>query len=57
MTRALTDLAVLSAAFVAATALAELFGAVNMGTALTCGELAFTATLLWILLRPGSAGA
>lgn len=46
------DLGVLVAALLAGTALAELLGATNMGTALTFGTLAFTAALLWALLRP-----
>ena len=38
-------------AFAAATAIAAALGAANFGSALTFGELAFTATLLWVLLR------
>ena len=49
--RALPDLALMLGAFAAATGLAEIFGAVNMGIALTFGELAFVAALLWIVLR------
>jgi hypothetical protein len=45
------EVAVVLGAFVGATALAELLGAVNMGTALTFGQLAFAATLLWVLVR------
>ena len=51
MSRTTTDLLSLTLAFAAATALAALFGAANFGTALTFGELAFMATLLWVLLR------
>jgi hypothetical protein len=51
MTRTATDLTLLAAAFAAATGLAELFGAVNLGTALGFGQLAFAATLIWVLLR------
>jgi hypothetical protein len=51
MTRTATDLALLGAAFVGATVLAELLGAANLGTALTFGELAFAGTLVWTLLR------
>lgn len=51
MTRTATDLGVLALAFAAATAAAELLGAANLGTALTFGELAFMATLAWVLLR------
>jgi hypothetical protein len=50
MSRTATDLARLAAALVGATLIAELLGAANLGTALTAGELAFTATLLWIIL-------
>jgi hypothetical protein len=45
------DVSVLFGAFAIATAIAELLGAVNMGTALTFGQLAFAATLVWVLLR------
>jgi hypothetical protein len=51
MSRTVADLGLVTAAFLAATGLAELFGAVNMGTALTFGQLAFAATLIWVLLR------
>jgi hypothetical protein len=45
------DISVLLGALIGVTALAELFGAANMGTALTFGELAFTGALLWVMLR------
>ena len=51
MNSTLTDLLTLAAAFAAATAVAAALGAANFGSALTFGELAFTATLLWVLLR------
>ncbi len=51
MSSAVRDIGVLLGVFLAATGLAELFGAVNMGTALTFGQLAFAATLVAILLR------
>jgi hypothetical protein len=52
MSRArLVDLMLMLGAFVAGTLLAELFGAVNTGTALTFGQLAFAATLVFVLLR------
>lgn len=51
MSRTATDLGLLAGAIVAATALAEAFGAANMGTALGFGQLAFAATLIWVLLR------
>ncbi|HWH95636.1 MAG TPA: hypothetical protein VNT03_17380 [Baekduia sp.] len=43
------DLAILIAAFVIATAIAELLGATNFGTALTFGQIAFAAALVWVL--------
>jgi hypothetical protein len=45
------DLLLLFAAFVSATALAALLGAKNFGTALTFGQIAFAAALVWVLLR------
>jgi hypothetical protein len=45
------DLLLLLAAFATATSLAELLGAKDLGTALTFGQLAFAAALLWVLLR------
>jgi hypothetical protein len=38
-------------AFAGATALAALFGAKNLGTALTFGQIGFAAMLVWVLLR------
>lgn len=55
MSRTASDLLLLGVAFAGATALAELLGAANMGTAMTAGVLAFTAALIWLLL--GRAGA
>jgi hypothetical protein len=47
------DLAVLIAVFAIVTAVAELLGAANFGTALTFGQIAFAAALVWILVaRP-----
>lgn len=51
MARTAGDLSLLLGVFVGVTAIAELFGAANMGTALTFGILAFAAALLWVLLR------
>jgi len=52
MSRArVVDLILMLGAFVAGTLLAEIFGAVNTGTALTFGQLAFAATLVFVLLR------
>ena len=45
------ELLLLLAAFAAATALAELLGAINLGTALGVGQLGFAAVLVWLLLR------
>jgi hypothetical protein len=41
----------LVAVFVAATGLAELLGAANLGTAMAFGQIAFMGTLVWLLLR------
>ena len=46
-----TQLLVLLAAFAGATALAELAGAANLGTALTFGQMAFVIALVAILWR------
>jgi hypothetical protein len=45
------DLVLLLAVFVVVTLVAELLGAVNTGTALTFGQIAFAATLVWVLLK------
>jgi hypothetical protein len=45
------DLLLLLAAFASATAVAALLGAANFGTALTFGQIAFAAALVWVLLR------
>lgn len=45
------DLTTLLVAFAAATAIAAAAGAANLGTAMTFGQMAFAAALLWILLR------
>lgn len=45
--------------FVGATLLALLFGAKNLGTALTFGQIAFAATVFALLMfsaRPGARG-
>ncbi len=47
----LRDLAVLAAVFVAVTALAEVLGAPNLGTAASFGQLAFMLVLVAILVR------
>jgi hypothetical protein len=51
MRRTAEDVGMLTGAFAAATLLAELLGAVNLGTSLTFGTLAFSGVLMWILLR------
>lgn len=45
------DLALMLGAFIGGTLLAELLGAANTGTAMTFGQLAFAATLVYVLLR------
>jgi len=45
------ELALILGAFVVLTALAELLGAANLGTAMTFGQLAVAATAVAILLR------
>ena len=47
------DFAIAIGAFVAATLLAELFGAVNLGTALTFGAIAFMAAIIGSILIRG----
>jgi hypothetical protein len=45
------NLALMLGAFVLATAVAELVGATNLGTALTFGQLAFAATAVWVIVK------
>ncbi len=47
----LRDLGLLVLVFVAVTALAEAFGAANLGTAATAGQIAFIVVLGVILVR------
>jgi hypothetical protein len=42
---------ILVAVFAATTALAELFGATNLGTALGFGQIAFALALVFLLVR------
>jgi hypothetical protein len=51
MRGALRGVALLAAAFAAATLIAEAAGAANLGTALAFGQMAFAATLVWLLAR------
>ena len=44
------QLILLVVAFAAGVALAELFGAVNLGVAFGVGQLTFAAALVWVLL-------
>jgi hypothetical protein len=46
------ELAILLAAFVVATLLAELLGAENLGTALTFGTIALLGAVLALMLLP-----
>jgi hypothetical protein len=45
------DLALVVGIFVLATVIAELLGAINTGTALTFGQIAFACALVWVLLK------
>ncbi len=47
------DFAIAIGAFVAGTLLAELFGAVDLGTALTFGTIAFMAAIIGTILVRG----
>jgi hypothetical protein len=51
MSSTASDLALLIGAFAAASALAALLGAANLGTALAFGQIGFAAMLVWVLLR------
>jgi hypothetical protein len=45
------NLTLMLGAFALGTLLAELLGATNLGTALTFGQLAFAATVVWVIVR------
>lgn len=45
------DLAIMVAAFVAATVVAELAGAANLGTSTSLGQIAFVLAAVYVLLR------
>ena len=45
------DLAIMVAAFIAASALAGLLGAVNLGTALAFGQIAFAIAAVYVIVR------
>jgi len=46
-----TDLLTMVGAFVLAGALAGLFGAANLGTALSFGQIGFAVALVYVLVR------
>jgi len=46
-----TNLLLMFGSFVLASALAGLLGAVNLGTALAFGQIAFAATTVYVMLR------
>jgi hypothetical protein len=46
-----TQIAIALGAFALASAVAELFGAANLGTALAIGQLAFVATVAFLMIR------
>jgi hypothetical protein len=45
------QLALIAGAFVVGTLVAALFGAANLGTAMSVGVLAFAATYMWVIVR------
>jgi hypothetical protein len=45
------DLLTMFGAFVLASALAGALGAVNLGTALAFGQIAFAAATVWVILK------
>ncbi len=47
----LIDLALMLGAFLIATAIAGLLGAINLGTALTFGQIAFALTAVLVIIR------
>jgi hypothetical protein len=48
------ELALMLGAFALATLVAEALGAVNTGTAMTFGILAFAATAVWVMVKRGA---
>lgn len=46
-----SQVALMVGAFVVATLLAELFGAANLGVAVTVGELAFAASYMFLIWK------
>jgi hypothetical protein len=51
VTRWPVQLALLVGVFVVVTLIALALGATNLGTAATFGQIAFAATLVWLLLK------
>jgi hypothetical protein len=49
--RLTTQIAIALGVFALASALAELFGAANLGTALAFGQLAFAATVAFLIIK------
>ena len=49
-------LAIAYAVFIVATLVAELFGAVNLGTALAFGQIAFMGAVVALILRSSRTG-
>ena len=47
----LVDLAIMFGAFAAATIVAELAGAANLGTAMSFGQIAFGLAAVYVLMR------
>lgn len=47
----LVDLAIMVGAFAAATLVAELAGAANLGTAMSFGQIAFALAAVFVLVR------
>ena len=45
------DLGIVVAAAIVGTLVAAILGAANLGTALTFGQIAFAAALVWVLLK------
>jgi ABC-type methionine transport system permease subunit len=45
------DLLTMIAAFVLASAVAGALGAANLGTALAFGQIAFTVSVVWVMLK------
>jgi hypothetical protein len=45
------EMLVLALAFAAGTAVAAVFGAINLGTAFGVGQLSFAAALVFVLMR------